>query len=307
MLKKILMIANPGSGKGEAPEHAEKLSRTLKDTYNSEVDIRETSQIEDAKNWAQSAKSEHYDTVICLGGDGTVNEVINGLMLVEEPPAFSFIPMGTANDLGRVLGFDMNPETAIAQFEHLELDAIDIGQISEQYFMNVVAVGDIPTAVMETDSDKKNNLGFLAYIADGAKVIVEGDGKEYQVTNSSDEEFTFTSNAIVVALTSSVGGMENLIEHREYKDGFLQFFALKGEVVASSLETLANAAGIPEGYTNNDSLLAFSDHRVSIQLSDTEGDEEILSNVDGDEGPALPIDIQVHKEALKVLRPGTEE
>lgn len=304
MLKNILMIANPGSGKGDAPEHAENLSHILQKTYNSKIDIRETSKIEDAKNWAKSASSEDYDTVICLGGDGTVNQVINGLMTVEEPPVFSFVPMGTANDLGRVLGFEMSPELAIDQFKDLEEDAIDIGQVNEEYFMDPVAVGDIPMAVMETDSDKKNKLGFLAYVVDSAKEIMDNNEKKFQVTDSQGATYEFTSNAIVVALTSSVGGMENIIEHHKYNNGLLQFFALKGNVVTSSVETLANEGGIPEEHTNNETLLAFLDKSVSIQLVD---DEKMLSNVDGDEGPTLPLNIKVHEKALKVLRPGKED
>ena len=300
MLKNILVIANPGSGKGDAPKYADKLSKILQKNYGSKVDIRETSKIEDAKNWAKSASSEDYDTVICLGGDGTVNQVINGLMTAEKPPVFSFVPMGTANDLGRVLGFDMTPELALEQFENLEEDAIDIGQVNGDYFMDVVAVGDIPTAVMETDSDKKNKLGFMAYVVDGAKEIMDNNEKAYRVTSSDGDMYEFKSDAIVVALTSSVGGMENIIDHHDYKNGLLQFFALKGKVVKSSVETLANGGGIPEEHTNNDTLLAFSDKEVSLQLL---GDDEVLSNVDGDEGPALPLTITVHKKALKVLKP----
>lgn len=300
MLKNILVIANPGSGKGDAPKYADKLSKILQKNYGSKVDIRETSKIEDAKNWAKSASSEDYDTVICLGGDGTVNQVINGLMTAEKPPVFSFVPMGTANDLGRVLGFDMTPELALEQFENLEEDAIDIGQVNGDYFMDVVAVGDIPTAVMETDSDKKNKLGFMAYVVDGAKEIMDNNEKAYRVTSSDGDMYEFKSDAIVVALTSSVGGMENIIDHHDYKNGLLQFFALKGKVVKSSVETLANEGGIPEEHTNNDTLLAFSDKEVSLQLLE---DDEVLSNVDGDEGPALPLTITVHKKALKVLKP----
>lgn len=300
MLKNILVIANPGSGKGDAPKYADKLSKILQKNYGSKVDIRETSKIEDAKNWAKSASSEDYDTVICLGGDGTVNQVINGLMTAEKPPVFSFVPMGTANDLGRVLGFDMTPELALEQFENLEEDAIDIGQVNGDYFMDVVAVGDIPTAVMETDSDKKNKLGFMAYVVDGAKEIMDNNEKAYRVTSSDGDMYEFKSDAIVVALTSSVGGMENIIDHHDYKNGLLQFFALKGKVVKSSVETLANGGGIPEEHTNNDTLLAFSDKEVSLQLLE---DDEVLSNVDGDEGPALPLTITVHKKALKVLKP----
>lgn len=307
MLKNILIIANPGSGKGLAPEYAGELSKLLKDVYDSQIEIRETTKVGDAKEWAEGAKSEQFDTVICLGGDGTVSEVINGLMLVKEPPVFSFVPIGTANDLGRVLGFDMNPDQAIEQFKEMVEDSIDIGQVNDLYFMDVVAIGDIPTAVMETESEKKNKFGFFAYVLDGLKAFVEGDLKKYRVENSEGESFEVSSNALLIALTSSIGGMENIVEHREYKDGLLQFAALKGNLLESTVTTLVNEGGVPEGLTNDENLLAFSDNRVSIQLIEDEQSEKVFSNVDGDEGPALPLEIQVHKQALKVLRPKIEE
>lgn len=304
MLKRILIIANPGSGKGEAIEQAEELSSVLKEKYDSEVIVRETSKFDDAKNWASAAKQENFDTVICLGGDGTVNEVINGLMSVEEPPVFSFVPTGTVNNLGRVLGFDPNPDKAIKQFENIELDTLDVGQVNEKYFISSVAVGNIPTAFMETDSEQKNRLGFLAYAIEGAKAAVEDEVKKYQVINSDGEVFELNSNAILFALTSNVGGIENLIKHRNYNDGLLQFGALKGNVIASTLKTLASEEGIPEENINSDELLAFSDNEVSLQLLNNE--EKVVSSVDGDEGPTLPLNIKVHKEALKIIKPKSE-
>lgn len=303
MLRKILIIANPGSGKGDAPKYAEALEKVLMNEENPKIDIRETTKEGDATEWAKAAKDEGYDTVICLGGDGTVNEVVNGLMMVEEPPVFSFVPIGTANDLGRVLGFDMTPENAIEQFRNLELDKIDIGQVNDLYYMDVVAIGDIPTAVMETESDKKNRLGFLAYIIDGAKAIMDEDIKKFEVTDSKGNTYTVESNAILAALTSSIGGMENLVEHRKYKDGLFQFIALKGNVVSSTIETLVNDGGAPEGHVDNDTILAFSDDQLTIKLLDADEKDKISANVDGDEGPTLPLEIKVHKEALKVLRP----
>lgn len=307
MLKNVLIIANPGSGKGLAPEYAGELSEILERTHHSQFEIRETTEVGDAEKWAKTAKSEDFDTVICLGGDGTVSEVVNGLMVVEEPPLFSFVPMGTANDLGRVLGFEMNPDQAIEQFKAMEEDAIDIGQVNDLYFMDVVAIGDIPTAVMETESEKKNKFGFFAYILDGVKAYVEGDLKQFRIENSAGEVHEVSSNALLVAMTSSIGGMENLIEHRKYKDGLFQFVAVKDNLLESTVATLVNDGGVPEGLVDDDNLLAFSDNFVSIQLIGEDYEKDMHSNVDGDEGPSLPLEIKLHKEALKVLRPRLPE
>lgn len=305
MIKNVLIIANPGSGQGEAPKYAKQLEEILADVYNCAVEVRETAEVGDAEKWAKEAKSEEIDTVICLGGDGTVNEIVTGLMQVENPPQFSFVPMGTANDLGRVLGFDMNPDVAVEQFRELAVDQVDVGQVNEDYFIDVVAVGDLSTAVMETDSDKKNTLGFFAYVVDGAKAVVEGKGDRFEVENSAGEIYTFQSNLIVVALTSSLGGVENMIEHGDYKNGQFQFAALKNGLITSALQTLVKDGGIPKAFTDNENLLAFMDTSLTLRrlAEDDEMSDPMLSNVDGDEGPALPLDIKVHKQVLNVLKP----
>lgn len=305
MLGKVLIIANPGSGKGEAPQYAQQLEKNLLDTYDCEIEIRETTEVGDAEKWAKEAKDDQFDTVICLGGDGTVNEIVNGLMQVDNPPQFSFVPMGTANDLGRVLGFDMDPEKAVEQFKALEVDKVDVGQVNDLYFIDVVAIGDLSTAVMETDSDKKNSFGFFAYVMDGAKAVIEGKGDLFEVKNAAGETFEFKSNLVLMALTSSLGGIENIIPHADHKNGLIQFVGLKGGLVTSVIQTLVNDGGISAEHTDNENVLSFTDTNMSLRLieEDDVDAEPMLSNVDGDEGPALPLEVKVHHQALNVLKP----
>ena len=305
MLSKVLIIANPGSGKGEAPEYARQLAENLLEAYDSDVEIRETTEVGDAEKWAKEAKAEQFDTVICLGGDGTVNEIVNGLMQVNNPPQFSFVPMGTANDLGRALGFDMNPEEAVKQFKNLEVDKVDVGQVNDLYFIDVVAIGDLSTAVMETDSDKKNTFGFFAYVMDGAKAVIEGKGGLFEAKNSNGETFEFNSNLVLMALTSSLGGIEDIIPHADHKNGLIQFVGLKGELITSAIQTLVNDGGISAEQTDNDKVLSFTDTNMSLRLVEKEdGNNDLMySNVDGDKGPALPLEVKVHHQALNVLKP----
>ena len=305
MLGKVLIIANPGSGKGEAPQYAQQLEKNLLDTYDCEIEIRETTEVGDAEKWAKEAKDDQFDTVICLGGDGTVNEIVNGLMQVDNPPQFSFVPMGTANDLGRVLGFDMDPEKAVEQFKALEVDKVDVGQVNDLYFIDVVAIGDLSTAVMETDSDKKNSFGFFAYVMDGAKAVIEGKGDLFEVKSAAGETFEFKSNLVLMALTSSLGGIENIIPHADHKNGLIQFVGLKGGLVTSAIQTLVNDGGISAEHTDNENVLSFTDTNMSLRLieEDDVDAEPMLSNVDGDEGPALPLEVKVHHQALNVLKP----
>uniref|UniRef100_UPI003204FAB7 diacylglycerol/lipid kinase family protein n=1 Tax=Listeria monocytogenes TaxID=1639 RepID=UPI003204FAB7 len=82
-----------------------------------------------------------FEAVIAMGGDGTLNETINGLAIHEKRPDFGFIPLGTVNDLARSVGIPLKPEKAIQALEKAIAVPMDVGRIGDQYFMNVLAIG----------------------------------------------------------------------------------------------------------------------------------------------------------------------
>ena len=81
-----------------------------------------------------------------MGGDGTVNEAVNGLASHDKRPNFGFFPLGTVNDLARALAIPLDPKKAIESFAVDHTRKIDIGQVNQDYFTNVVAIGMIPAA-----------------------------------------------------------------------------------------------------------------------------------------------------------------
>ncbi len=217
-MEHILLIANPGSGKGLAEEYAQELQEVLEQAHQSQVVLKLTKKMEDATEWARSASDEGFDTVICLGGDGTVNQVITGLMQVDpdKRPHFSFVPLGTVNDLARSAGFDLDQENLIQQFSQLSPIALDIGQANDQYFMNVLAIGPIPSAVLQTESEVKNKIGKLAYLIDGIKAIIEGEDYQLTVRDQDQRSYSLTTKLLMVCLTSSVGGWVNSSQNQTW-------------------------------------------------------------------------------------------
>lgn len=298
MLNNVLIIPNPGSGKGKAVEYAEKLSKLLEETYQSQTMVRPTTEVGDARTWSAKALSDGFDTVICLGGDGTVNETVDGLLQNEEVPFFGFVPLGTVNDLGRVLGYDMQPEKAIEQYRKVKTVPLDVGQINETtHFINVIAIGALPESVMHTDSQDKNKLGVLAYVRDGVKAYFKKDRYQLEITDSSGNKRELETDLVLVALTNSVAGVESMIPYASYDDGLIHLLAPKENLAVTTFYTLFEGGIQPE---ETDSMFVLSDNR--IQIKDLIG-KEIESNVDGDQGPNLPLDIKVLKHRLQVIVP----
>lgn len=96
---------------------------------------------------AANACELEFDLVIAVGGDGTVNEVINGLLQHETPPEFGIIPMGTVNDFTRALGIPSDIFEALDYIIEGEPFAIDLGLMDGKYFMNIGGGGKINTEV----------------------------------------------------------------------------------------------------------------------------------------------------------------
>ena len=110
-----------------------------------------------------------YDLVVCSGGDGTLNETLNGLMPLERRPALGYIPAGTTNDFAASLGIPKNlAKAALAAVEGVPV-SLDVGRFGSRYFAYVAAFGAFTDVTYSTPQQYKNSLGRLAYLIEGAQ------------------------------------------------------------------------------------------------------------------------------------------
>ncbi|WLR55823.1 diacylglycerol kinase family lipid kinase [Mesobacillus subterraneus] len=205
---KAMIILNPSSGKEKATDYAEKIEETLQDRYDV-IDIRRTEKEGDASAFATEACIGLYDAVIAMGGDGTINEAINGLAEQAHRPALGIIPLGTVNDFARALSIPLDPYKAISILAEQNLKPVDIGKINENYFANVIALGALAEASYNVSPELKTRLGSLAYFMEGAKSFLHGEAIDLCVEHENGrwEGHTFL---LIASLTNSVGGFEDL-------------------------------------------------------------------------------------------------
>lgn len=114
-------------------------------------------------------RAEEYDLVVCSGGDGTLNETINGLLQCKHPPVLGYIPAGTTNDFARSLGLPKNMEKAAEVAVNGAAIDLDVGRFGNDYFSYVAAFGAFTEVSYATPQDIKNLLGKLAYLLEGAQ------------------------------------------------------------------------------------------------------------------------------------------
>lgn len=209
MMKKMLFIVNPRSGR----EQIRTRLLDILDLFSGagyEIQVHITQKCADATEIAAQYGNE-ADLIVCSGGDGTLNEVANGLMRIENPPAIGYIPAGSTNDYASSLRIPKSMMEAAENVLSGIPDRIDIGKFCEdRHFIYIAAFGAFTEVSYQTPQDKKNLLGHQAYVLEGVKSLaalktyplkVEWDGQVLE------EEFVFG----MVTNTISVGGFKGLV------------------------------------------------------------------------------------------------
>ena len=207
MAKKVLLIINPYSGKGQIKNQLlDIIDQFIRAGF--EVSVHITQEKGDAVKVSRKNATK-YDLIVCSGGDGTFNELINGIMACEKKPYLGYIPAGTTNDFASSLGLSKNMQEAAQNIISGIPFPCDMGSFNDKYFTYVAAFGLFTNVAYETPQEVKNILGHLAYILEGIKQLTTI--KSYHLTITHDGEkiegdFIFG----MVTSSTSVGGFKGL-------------------------------------------------------------------------------------------------
>ena len=207
MSKNILMIVNPVSGRGILKQRLWKILETFS-AANITTNVIFTGKRGDATEIAKTCPDD-IETVVCAGGDGTLNEVISGLMENPTPHKLGYIPVGTTNDLATSLGIPKNPIEATKNIIEGHTEEIDIGSFSGRYFNYVASFGAFTEASYNTTQEAKNILGHFAYVLEGVMSLANIRPYKVKFTFNDtvlEDEFIFGA----ISNTTSMGGVLKL-------------------------------------------------------------------------------------------------
>lgn len=168
-MKKVLFIINPHSGQQVMRDDLlDCLDILCAAGFEPTVHITQGPQ--DAERIVRDRGME-YDRILCAGGDGTLDEVVNGMMSLTRCPPLGYIPAGTTNDFASSLDIPKYPEdaTLIAAGEHTVV--IDVGRFNDRFFTYIAAFGAFTGVSYTTPQPTKNLLGHAAYVLEGIKAL----------------------------------------------------------------------------------------------------------------------------------------
>ena len=166
-LKKLMLIINPVSGRRTSLRFLPDIIKIFSENDYA-VTVFPTGKAGDAPEFAKLYGNE-FDLIVCIGGDGTLNEVISGIVNGDCRTPLGYIPSGSTNDFAACHGISSDMLTAALNIVSGKPKLIDIGKIGDQYFCYVAAFGAFSWLSYTTPQNLKNMLGHSAYLLDAVK------------------------------------------------------------------------------------------------------------------------------------------
>ena len=296
--KKVLFIVNPRSGKGQ-------IRNALLDIADIfikgglDVTLYVTQKPQDASRVVEK-RAAKFDLVACSGGDGTLDEVVTGMMNSEIRRPIGYIPAGSTNDFANSLFMPKSMTAAASMIMEEQIYHCDIGKFNNQTFAYVAAFGLFTNVSYETDQDLKNVLGHVAYLLEGVKRLF--DIKSYHMKVTS-EEIQVEDDFIVGMITNSrsVGGFKNLTgKNVDMNDGLFEVTLIRHPKNPLQLQEIMTALVMAED--NTDMIYSFKSKKLMIET-----EEEVPWTLDGEfGGDHTYVEIENRHKALNLYLKSTK-
>ncbi len=286
--KSILVIVNPAARSERAGALVGRIRGLSRD-----VDVRVTTKPGEARALAASAAGKPYRAIVAAGGDGTVNEVVNGL--AGSPANFGILPIGTMNVFAAELGLPQgNLEKAWEVIEEGHTRPIDLPCANGGYFVQLAGIGLDAEVVSRTSTDSKNALGPLSYLITLAQVAAR---KPPKIFVESADGVQRDGSFVLVGNGRYYGGPFVLFKDAKPDDGLLDVLVFQNQShwdIVRYVQAIAFGAH-PElhdvEYFQTASVRLTSEEKVPV-----EADGELIGN--------LPCDFRISPTKLNVLSPG---
>lgn len=296
--RKLLFVFNPFSGKGQIKSKLfEIVDQFVKSGY--EVTVYPTQKPQDAMELVKERAGE-YELVICSGGDGTLDEVVTGMMCRENKRPIGYIPAGSTNDFASSLGFPRSMEEAAAAAVNGIPFACDVGEFNGDYFVYIAAFGLFTDVSYATSQELKNRIGHIAYILEGLKRLPTIQSYHLQVTwegQTIEDEFIYG----MVTNSTSAGGFKNITgKNIQLDDGLFEVTLIR--MPKNPIELNEIIASLTNLIDNTDSIYTFKTGSLQIKSL-----EEIPWTLDGEYGGThSEVEIRNQKQAVQIMVKNSE-
>lgn len=288
-MRKAMVIINPKSG-NEAGLSIEKMIVNHLNKFFDEIVVQQTTSAEDPPKFGRAASDGKFDTVVIVGGDGTINGVLEGFAHCEYRPKIALIPAGTGNLLSNLLGVSNIKRIAINSYNFQKTKKLNLGLCNDKIFNLFASLGPVPSAIHDVSNERKTALGFMAYIFSSVGKLANSETFDLEVI-SNDGEYKGDVDHLMLCLTDRIGiwrftELGDAVQH-----GKANLFILRNRNFLDRMAAVSSAVG--GKVENSDALESITTNEVHIAAIDG---KKIHMDLDGEKGPALPVTIKILKD-----------
>ena len=285
-MKRARIIYNPTSGKETMKKNLADILDVIEQAGYEASAFATTPAPHSAQEEAKRAALAGFDLIVAAGGDGTINEVVNGIADLENRPQMAIIPGGTTNDYARALRIPRdNPKAAAEVILKKQTIQMDIGKTPNDYFINIAAGGHLTELTYEVPSELKSIFGYLAYLAKGAELLPRI--KPIKMRFKYDEgEYYGNASMFFLGLTNSVGGFEKIAPDAKLDDGKFSLIIVK---TANIFEIVHLVSLMLNGgrHINDRRIIYTKTSRLEVDVPDRS--HRLMINLDGEYGGDAPM------------------
>ncbi len=296
-MKRARLIYNPTSGREEMRRRLPEILQRL-ESAGIETSCHATSEAGDAAKAARIAVERHFDFIIAAGGDGTINEVVNGIAGLEHRPPIGILPMGTSNDFARALGIPKDWESACDIIAAQYSRPMDIGELlldggAKRCFLNNVGAGVITELSYEVPSKLKTVLGQMAYYVKGLEKLTKLAPMHIHLTM---DDVMYDGDVMLFLLANSgcVAGLELLYPNSSYDDGYFDVMIVE-KMLPPEFVFLATTSLRGE-HVNHPRVKFFRTRKLTAR-----SDDLLQLNVDGELGGTSPFEVSIMPNHIRVI------
>lgn len=301
------VVVNPMAGNGRAGRRWPGFAKQLR-AAGFDFKAYLTTGPGDATDIARRLAGRDVANLVCVGGDGTMNEVVNGLLDDDRPVSditrMLLIPCGTGRDLSRSLGV-VDVDDAIEALRDDCVATIDVGrieyldtqtgQLSSRYFVNVADVGIGGATALRINRTSKRFGGKVSYMSSAIRSIATFQAVEMAVVADSDEVFTGAANMVVFANGAHFAGGMHVAPMASLCDGQLDVFILE-DVGKRALITDVMPRVYRGAHVGRPGI-----RHMSVSSASVRAERDVLLEMDGEQIGQTPVQVDVLPRVLRVF------
>lgn len=251
------------------------------------------------KDMKKNEDDKFYDGILVSGGDGTISNTVSAMIRSDLKLPIGIFPYGTSNDFATYLGIPKNVDDCCDLVISGNTKFIDVGKVNDKHFINVVSMGMLMGIPHNTDTQLKNSLGKIAYYIKGLEELPKITAFSAEIITKDRTVVEDELLLLLVLNSSAAGGFGKLAPDAQVDDGLLDIVAIRSGNLA---ELLGVFIRIMTGDVQDDPRI----HRFQADSFKINCGSDCPTDVDGEKGPAVPLEISVLKQAIEIFVPNTK-